>query len=309
MRENRRLLTVLQIICAVFLVLFLICSILCGTIAAMFNTDAVQRRLEKDGIYEFAMQEIESNLDDLQGVIAIDTEKLMQVITPETVKALLSAHIRASTESLFEGKEDTTSAAFTDDNLYALVCEAITKEQYNGNLTQMVEDRNTAYAELTAAVEKTVFFFPKTLYTSVNDILKDAGVSTGLVFFALDMLKTILLPTVIVLTLLATAGVFFCAKDKQRGALCVAGCTFITSSVFFLISVFMRDFSLIGRLSLGDGVLRRYILAVVNHFGDAFSVSVTVPFIIGTLLLVGAITWQILVQRKNPCKEQETVIE
>ena len=297
-----------RVILSVLFTILLIGSILCGIITVIFDATALTARLEQQAFTDFATAQLTEKLSSLQGIIAVDFTQLQKAVAAEQIRPILQDYIRQVNATVFSGAPAPAQITYQHDDIYALVCEVITKEQYGNDTAQMKEDRQAAYADLTAAVSETLSFFPQTLYNTADQILQKAGISLPTLYTFVSICCTltyILIP----LTILTAVGIVFCSKQKQSGLLIVGGCGFLTASVYFLSGVFMRDFSLINRLSLSDGLLRRYILAMMQHIGDASFITVTIVFVLFTLLLAGAIIWRVYSTRNNTCKVQETVVE
>ncbi len=306
--KKKAVLTTLRVVLSILFVLALIGSLLCACVFRMFDANALEKQLQKQEFYNFAMQEIESNITDLQGIIGADTADILAAIPAEQVTPLLKDYTRKISENLLHGTEQTADIAFTSDTLYQLVYEIITPEQYAGNTTAMEEDRNAAYADLTDAVKDTLAFFPQTLYGSFAEIMEGAGLRLSSVYGTINTVRKLTLP-LLLLTLLLAVGSFLCGKENApRSLRTVAGCTFITGSVFFLLTLFLRSYPLLDRLSLSDGLLRRYILAVMGNIGNSIFLVVTVAFVSGLLLLIGSIVWETCISTKNTCKASESVV-
>lgn len=306
--KSKTVLAICKVIVAILFVLSLLCSFVCTSIAAMFSTASVDRRLEKQGFYELSMQEIEGAVSDLQGVIGIDTAAILQTIPSETVHDILQTYTHTLTANLLDGKQETAAVSFESEALYQLVCDTITSEQYN-TTAQMEKDRKEAYDDLKAAINGVLAFFPQSLFDSATEILADGGISLQTVYSGIATAKTAALPCGIVTVLLGVGLIFLYRKDKVRGVRTVAGCIFIPASVFFLTGLFMGNLNLLNRLSLSDGLLRRYILVIAETIGSGITTVATVLFIIGVCLLVASIAWQVVTNRKNACKMQESVVE
>lgn len=308
MKKHTALVICKAVACVLF-VLSLIGSIVCAAISMMFSTKAIEKQLKDQGFYTFAMQEIEKNISDLQGVIGVESAAVLNAIPADTVETLLHDYTHTVTENLFTGKQDVATVSFTSNAVYQLVCAAVTPEQYGDDTAQMEADRQDAYADLTAAVNESLAFFPQTLYDKITDALEQSGLRLQTVYTAIHITQKCTIP-LILFTVVCSIGIIFCnVKNRSRGLRTAAGCAFITSSVFFLVAVFMRDFSLLNRLSLSDGLLRRYILTIIDNMSSGIFTVVTVAFILAALLLIGAIAWEVTVSRKNTCTDQQTMVQ
>ncbi len=309
MKKRRALLTICKVLLCCLFVPALIATIFSISVCRMFDVNAVEKQLQKQGFYAIAPAKVEENISNLQGVIGIETKDILAVIPDEQVRILLKQYTTSVSETLLLGKEDTAEIHFTSDELYNLVCTVITAEQYKNDTVQMQEDRKAIYADLTAEVNNTLSFFPQTLYASVTEILENAGFDLNTVYAAVNTVRHLTLPLLLG-TLVLLVGIFLCGwYNKPRALRTVAGCAFITTSVFFLLSIFVRSYPLLDRLSLSDGLLRRYVLAVFNNMGNSIFLSVTVAFVIATLLLIAAIAWEVIASKNNTCTQVETVIE
>ncbi len=293
---------VLFYVLSALLVIALLCSIACATLLAVFNVNTVQKRLETDAFYNLSQQSIRNNLNGLSGVIAVDADAVIQAIPTDTIRQSLSDHSRSVTEGLLEGKEIRSDIAITSDAVYQLVCDSITAEQYGANTEELDKDRADAYADLMKAVNDGVLFFPQTLYGKITEAVPRLQTAYSLV----RLVKRLTIPFVCLTVLLGVA-VFFCRRERKGGALrTVAGCVFIPSSALFLLAAFLHRTPLLQRISLGEGLLREYVLTMADCMLDGVFTVMTIFFVIGILLLVAAIAWQVA---DNTCKDTKTVIQ
>lgn len=307
MKNTNRMHTIYRVLLSGGFVLSLICSILCICVAGTFSPAAVERQLKADGFYAFADDCVAEELSALQGVIGVDSDDLHATVSEQELTPLLRSYTDAVSRHVLYGEQTDETVAFRSEALYALVCDAITEEHYHGNTVQLETDRRDAYNDLVTAVDNTLSFFPTKLYTSATDILAKGGVRLSTVYAVIRILRIAVWPCLL-LTVLTGVGIFLC--DRRRTAVnlrTAGGCAFLTGAVFCMLTVFMGRYSLLSRLSLGDGLLRRYILAMFENGETTVFLTTLTVLCIGAVLLVFGILHQVFAN--STCKPQENVIE
>ncbi len=298
-----------KIITVALCVLFVVSLLVTAAVAALSTVcrpRAVERRLEKQGFYTLAADSIKTEIEELQSVIGIPTEDILATMPEETVKALLKPYVLGISEQILRGGDPPATVNYQSDALYALVCAVITAEQYGTDTAQMEEDRAAAYADLTAAVNDTLSFFPATLFDTAMGILaEDATVNA--VYGAVRVIRRLAVPCAL-FTLLCAAGILLYGKKTVKKSLkTLAGCWSVTAALLFFSALFaLIGNHLLDRLSLSDGLLRRYILALFDNAAAGVITVTAVTFALGLLLLFTAIVW---IAVKTPCAAKETVVE
>ncbi len=286
--------------------LLLIVTVAVSALAAVCTPRAVERRLARKGFYALATESITTEIGHLESVIGIPTADIMKTVPDETVKGLLQPYVLATAEQLLRGGEAPAPITFQSDTLYALVCSVITAEQYGNDTAQMEEDRAAAYADLTAAIEETLTFFPATLFdTALGILTSEQQIDT--LYATIHLLCRLVLPAVL-LSLLCGGGILWYRKnDALRALKVLGGCWSITGAVLFFCSLFaLAGNHLLDKFSLSDGLLRRFVLALFDNAATSIMVITAVCFGIGIVLLAVAI-WQTAV--KTPCTNAQTVVE
>lgn len=293
------------ILCILFVISFA-ATVLVTAVTAACAPKAVERRLARSGFYTLAEERIRFEVENLQSVVGIPTQDVLDAIPPATVKELLKPYVIAVSERLLLGGAAPTEIDFQSDALYNLICSVITEQQYNGDTAQMAEDRAAAYADLTAAISDTVSFFPISLFDTAMEILAKNG-SLDTVYATIRLLRKLVAP-LIVFTLLLSGGILLYGKKNLQKALkTLAGCWSITASVLFFGSLFaLIGNHLLDKLSLADGLLRRYVLALFNN-AVASTITITaIAFALGVGLLAVSIVW---IAVKLSCTAKKTVVE
>jgi len=292
-------------LCVLF-VISLVLTVFVAALSASCTPKAVERRLARQGFYELAADRIRIEVEGLQSVIGIPTEDVLQTIPDDTIKSLLKPYVLAVSEQLLCGSTAPAEIDFQSDGLYALVCEVITEQQYGGDTAQMAEDRAAAYADLRAAVNDTLSFFPTTLFdTAMNILAKDGASDT--VYAAIRLLRKLVVPC-IVLTLLCGGGILlYGRKDLLTSLKTLAGCWSVTAALLFFSSLFaFVGNHLLDRFSLSDGLLRRYVLALFDNAAAGIITVTAITFALGVALLAVAI---VFIAVKTPCADEKTVVE
>ncbi len=296
---------IISVCLAALFTLLLVITVALSALSAVCTPRAVERKLAREGFYTFAAEDLATELSHLESVIGIPTADILKTVPDETLKTLLQPYVLATAEQLLRGGKAPTPITFQSDTLYSLVCSAITAEQYGNNTAQMEEDRTAAYADLTAAVEETLTFFPATLFDTAVDILANDK-KIDAVYAAVHLLCRLALPAAL-LTLLCGGGILLIRKnDFIRALKLVGGCWSITGAVLFFASLFtLVGNHLLDRFSLSDGLLRRFVIALFENAATGIVVITTVCFFLGIALLVAAL----LLTAKKPCTDKENVVE
>lgn len=173
----------------------------------------------------------------------------------------------------------------------------------------MEKDRADAYRDIVALVNETLQFFPQSLWDKAVDLVKtNTGLTMASVYRLIAIVR-ILQYVFLLLTVGSVAALYFLGKDAWTNTLrYIAGIWFISGSVIFLPIVFMRSFTLMNRLSLSDGLLRRYILGLVDYIRNCVFRTSLLIFLIGLAALAVALVFCVKYPQKT-CKAEETVLE
>lgn len=293
---------IITVCLAVLFTLLLIVTVALTALTAVCTPRAVERRLERRGFYAYASENIQTEIEYLESVIGIPTADILKTVPDETVKALLEPYVLATAEQLLRGGKAPAAIDFQSDALYNLVCAVITEQQYGGDTAQMAEDRAAAYADLQAAVNDTLTFFPATLFDTAMEILaSEQRVDT--LYAAVRLCRTLVLPAV-VLTLLCGGGILWVGKkDFTRALKTVGGCWSITGcTLFFALLFTLAGNHLLDKFSLSDGLLRRFVVALFQNAAVSIITVTAVCFCLGVVVLAIAIV-------KTTCAKKETVVE
>lgn len=299
----------LRIISCIGFVISLLLTVFCTACYFAFNVPSVQNTLQRTGFYEKTLRQVEAEVTDLQSVINIETDAIMQALQSEQIVTLAENYTAVINQNLLTGSAKPSDLTFSSDALERLISDTITPSQYGDDTAALEADRADAYADLTAAVQQALAFFPQSLFDTAKEIAVDYGVPLQTFYDAVGYLQKAALPLAILTALLAFAVIYCHRENKPRALRTVAGLTTVPLSLFFFISIIMRGTSLFSRFSLADGLLKEYILALFRHVGDSAMLIIGIPFFIGVVTLFAAIIWEAASNKKNTCAQNETVIQ
>ena len=218
---------ILTVCLAVLFTILLFTTVALAAITVVCTPRAIERRLDRHGFYALATESIQTEIGHLESVIGIPTADVLQTIPHETVKALLKPYVLATAQQLLHGGQAPDAIAFQSDTLYNLVCAVITEQQYDGDTAQMAEDRAAAYADLVAAVNDTLTFFPATLFDTAMEILA-GGERINTVYAVVRLIRKLVLPTLLLTLLCGGVIVWIGRKNIIAPLKTIGGCWSIT---------------------------------------------------------------------------------
>ena len=293
---------IITVCLAILFTLLLLVTVTFTALSAVCAPRAVERRLERNGFYTLAVDSIQTEIGHLESVIGIPTADILKTVPDETVKNLLKPYVLTTAEQLLRGGDAPVSVDFQSDALYTLVCSVITEEQYDGDTAQMAEDRAAAYADLKAAVDDTLSFFPATLFdTAMNILASKQRVNT--LYATVRLVRKLVLPAILLTLLCGGALLVYRKKDRIPTLKLLGGCWSITGCVLFFASLFtLAGNHLLDKFSLSDGLLRRFVVALFQNAAVGIITVTAVCFALGVAVLAVAIV-------KTTCVAKETVIE
>ncbi len=273
-----------RVLFSILLIASILVFSLSMAVSQMFSANRVNARLFENGFYDRATQSLTEQLEDLQSVLGISPESVMEIVTPDQLQGMLAPYTDALTAQFLEGGPAPEETEYFSEELYELICDTITEEHYDGDIEQLTADRVDAYAELTAAVNNTVNFFPQ----SLMDKLLGDSIQQKLIplYRAIGVARRLWLPAVAVLALCVVGLWLLRRRDSLSALRRIAGIGFITGAALFVPAFFIRSYSLPQRLSLSDGLLRRYILTVYSHMTNSLFFITLWVFVVATVLLV-----------------------
>lgn len=308
MKERSVLFVTARVVLTALFVLGLLVTLCAFAVSAMFSANGTKRALRKQELPALAMQQIADNVEDLQGIINVETEKILETISSETVEKELMAYTDALTERLLCGADNLYAVQFDSPALREMVESVITPELYVKVPEQLQKDRDAAYAEIVGVIDSRLAFFPQTLFDKVSTAVQD---STGIAkerFYALcAQISALRLPALLLTLALGTA-LFFTRRHACLSSLrYVAGVGFLTGSAVFLPALFLQRYTLFERLSLSDGLLRRYVLCVLHHMRSALFTTALCCFLFFLLFLAVTLFFSAKKIAKT-CKAAENVL-
>ncbi len=283
MKQKQVTKQVAQILLSIVAVLSLVVGLLSVTLSVAFSPDRVNARLQQNGFYEFATEAVTKEVEALQSVIAVQTEDLQQVLPAEEIHSMLTPYVDQLNRQFLAGEQAPAPIDYLSDDLYRLVCDIITEEAYAGDTAQLTRDRLDAYSELSEAIVGTLNFFPQSLLERV--VGKNMQTKLAPLYRAIGVARNLWLPALLVLMLSATGAFLLRRRETMDAWRGIAGTGFITVSALFVPALFIRLYSLPNRLSLTDGLLRRYILTVYSHMTGSLFTVMLVAFILSAAFL------------------------
>lgn len=308
MKERSVLFVTARVVLTALFVLGLLVTLCAFAVSAMFSADGTKRALRKQELPALAMRQIADNVEDLQGIINVETEKILETISSEAVEKELMAYTDALTERLLCDADNLYAVQFDSPALREMVESVITPELYVKVPEQLQKDRDAAYAEIVGVIDSRLAFFPQTLFDKVSTAVQD---STGIAkerFYALcAQISALRLPALLLTLALGTA-LFFTRRHTCLSSLrYVAGVGFLTGSAVFLPALFLQRYTLFERLSLSDGLLRRYVLCVLHHMRSALFTTALCCFLFFLLFLAVTLFFSAKKIAKT-CKAAENVL-
>ena len=273
-----------QILFAILLVASIVIFSLSMAVSHMFSVNRVNARLFQNGFYDRATQTFTEQIESLQSVIGVTPEAVTAIVTPMKLQEMLAPYTDALTKQRLAGGPAPKDTEYFSEELYDLVCDVITEDHYDGDITQLTSDRVDAYNELTGAVNHTVNFFPQSI---VNKVLGGEGQQKLTPLYqGVGILRQLWLPAIAVFILSAVGMWLLRSRDSLSALRGIIGTWFITASVLFVPTAFIHSYSLPQRLSLADGLLRRYILTLYSHMTDSLLSITLLIFVVSAVLLV-----------------------
>lgn len=308
MKERSVLFVTTRVVLTILFVLGLLVTLCAFAVSAMFSANGTKRALRGQELPALAMQEIADNVEDLQGIINVETEKILETVPAETVEKELTAYTDALTERLLCGADNLYAVQFDSPALREMVESAITPELYVKNPEQLQKDRDAAYAEIVGVIDSRLAFFPQTLFDKVTTAVQDSTGITKERFYALCARFSALRLPALLFTLVMGGALILTRRREWLPALrYVAGVGFVTGSAVFLPALFLQRYTLFERLSLSDGLLRRYILCVLHHMRSALFTTALCCFLFFLLFLAVTLFFSAKKIAKT-CKTAENVL-
>lgn len=308
MKERSVLFVTARVVLTALFVLGLLVTLCAFAVSAMFSANGTKRALRKQELPALAMRQIADNVEDLQGIINVETEKILETISSETVEKELTAYTDALTERLLCGADNLYAVQFDSPALREMVESVITPELYVKVPEQLQKDRDAAYAEIVGVIDSRLAFFPQTLFDKVSTAMQDSTGITKERFYALcAQISALRLPALLLTLALGTA-LFFTRRHACLSSLrYVAVVGFLTGSAVFLPALFLQRYTLFERLSLSDGLLRRYVLCVLHHMRSALFTTALCCFLFFLLFLAVTLFFSAKKIAKT-CKAAENVL-
>lgn len=308
MKERSVLFVTTRVVLTILFVLGLLVTLCAFAVSAMFSANGTKRALRKQELPALAMQQIADNVEDLQGIINVETEKILETISSETVEKELMAYTDSLTERLLCGADNLYAVQFDSPALREMVESVITPELYVKDPEQLQKDRDAAYAEIVGVIDSRLAFFPQTLFDKVTTAVQDSTGITKERFYALCARFSALRLPALLLTLALGTALFFTRRHACLSSLrYVAGVGFLTGSAVFLPALFLQRYTLFERLSLSDGLLRRYVLCVLHHMRSALFTTALCCFLFFLLFLAVTLFFSAKKIAKT-CKAAENVL-
>ena len=219
MKERSVLFVTARVVLTALFVLGLLVTLCAFAVSAMFSANGTKRALRKQELPALAMQQIADNVEDLQGIINVETAKILETISSETVEKELMAYTDTLTERLLCGADNLYAVQFDSPALREMVESVITPELYVKVPEQLQKDRDAAYAEIVGVIDSRLAFFPQTLFDKVTTAVQD---STGIAkerFYALcAQISALRLPALLLTLALGTA-LFFTRRHTCLSSL------------------------------------------------------------------------------------------
>lgn len=308
MKEKTVLFVVVRVVLTILFVAALLMTLVTFAVSAMFSEKAAKRALQKEDLPTLAMQEIADNVEDLQGIINVETDKILSTVSRETVERELTAYTDALTARLLCGADKLYAPQFESDMLREIVDSVITPELYKNDPSQMQKDRDAAYAEIVGVIGGELAFFPQTLLDKLSSVVQDnTGISSERFYGTVRRLSSLRF-LLLCLTAALGAALFFTRRRAWLDSLrYIAGVGFITGSAVFLPALFLQRYTLLDRLSLSDGLLRRYILCLLHHMRTSLFTTALCCFLL-FLLLLAVILFLCAKKTAKTCKDAENVL-
>lgn len=308
MKEKTVLFVVVRVVLTILFVAALLMTLVTFAVSAMFSEKAAKRALQKEDLPTLAMQEIADNVEDLQGIINVETDKILSTVSRETVERELTAYTDALTARLLCGADKLYAAQFESDTLREIVDSVITPELYKNDPSQMQKDRDAAYAEIVGVIGGELAFFPQTLLDKLSSVVQDnTGISSERFYGTVRRLSSLRF-LLLCLTAALGAALFFTRRRAWLDSLrYIAGVGFITGSAVFLPALFLQRYTLLDRLSLSDGLLRRYILCLLHHMRTSLFTAALCCFLL-FLLFLAVILFLCAKKTAKTCKDAENVL-
>ena len=308
MKERSVLFVTARVVLTALFALGLLVTLCAFAVSAMFSVKGTKRALRKQELPALAMQQIADNVEDLQGIINVETERILETISSETVEKELMAYTDTLTERLLCGADNLYAVQFDSSALREMVESVITPELYVKHPEQLQKDRDAAYAEIVGVIDSRLAFFPQTLFDKVTTAVQDSTGITKERFYALCARFSALRLPALLLTLALGTALFFTLRHACLSSLrYVAGVGFLTGSAVFLPALFLQRYTLFERLSLSDGLLRRYVLCVLHHMRSALFTTAMCCFLFFLLFLAVTLFFSAKKIAKT-CKAAENVL-
>lgn len=308
MKEKTALFVVVRVALTILFVAALLMTLVTFAVSAMFSEKAAKRALQKKDLPTLAVQEIADNVEDLQGIINVETDKILSTVSKETVERELTAYTEALTAKLLCGADKLYAVQFESAALREMVESVITPELYKDNPAQLQKDRDAAYAEIVGVIDGELAFFPQTLLDKVFTLVQDnTGITSERFYGTVRRLSSLRFPLLLLTAALGTA-LFFTRRRAWLDSLrYIAGVGFITGSAVFLPALFLQRYTLLDRLSLSDGLLRRYILCLLHHMRTSLFTTALCCFLF-FLLFLAVILFLCAKKTAKTCKAAENVL-
>lgn len=311
--KKQHYLSVLRILLTVLFILFLLAGIFSTTVTVICRPAAITHRLQKTDFFNtFAKQQTDTAIEKLESIVAVDTEKLQAAVPVTTIEQELESYVDSLNRMLFSGDETLHTVSISSAELQTLINASITADIYAGNTVLMEADRAASYKEVTDTVNSSLTFFPQSLFSKVATLVEQkTHISAAAFYIGLHRISFVPLPALLAAVICAVGAYLLGNRDRIAFLRRIAGICFITASAVFLPVVFLGGNAVMNRLSLTDGLLRRYILTVSAHISSGIFSAVLIFFIICTVFFVVMLYLTVKTGKntQKSCKHEKNVLE
>lgn len=287
MNTQRKSTIIIKILLFILFVIALISSVFTVSVSQMLSQKAVEKRLEKNGFYTLLEEDFSTNIEELHSVIGIDTAALLQMIDMQEMQVALQEYTATVTAKLFDGTDKDFVPQVSLDKAETLIQKTFSPEQYGENTVLMEIDRQAALSDIKNVIVHTIEFFPLSLYDKVAEIV-DGKVSFQTVYTTIRWIKRAV-PLCVALTMISGGLLVFLTKDRKAGLRHISGTGFIVTAVLLFPVTLLRFGPLLQKLSLADGLLRRFVFAVLETIGNGYLFTALCWFLGFALFFVGSV--------------------
>ena len=276
---------VLRVIVSICLFLAILLMMVVGLARFLFlNPSYYTKTVLTDEYYDSVMENVTTSVQEECAILEVTAESMMKFVDRQTVERLSTEYVASLFTAMIGGGE-MSETSFDNPAMKPVIREQLEAFASQNHLEVKDDSVDQIYKVITSAVDRGINILPLSTMQHFQAVFAK--------LYQLNRLTDIVWVFVGVSAILVIVQVLLNRPSRSKTAFSIAAPIWLASCLMFILAMMLYFYRVSERLKMADSPVKWMVSSVLDAVSGHIFATLTVLFVLATILLIVAIVWKV----------------